>query len=432
MFPVAALTMILASACHDSSPASPKTPPPPPPSGRGLIVGTVDARTNLITFTPVGAAPSYAGGADPSIYGNQGVTVSLYGVIDSVKTVAGVSKTWFIRVALRNLEPFPIGSNYIASAPPDTTGVFVFFGSPPVVTSPSGCACTVTVNSASGTANFDALSQKYYWYESRPSAVQASPGTDTTRGNPEWQFKASSDAVQGFTFVVRVQADWPPPYQTSWSDSWVAVTDSLPSDDGIPDWIVRDVVGDATMGAAAILGNEMVLRAGGNNASIYMSHMDSVGSMPVVMDIVMRDSTAVNQIQGVMGIMEPVGGKQVFVGVLGNEIEFVTFNESTGAFNILTGTTSCAAGVCADNHVDHSYSLRKFGTDSVSLCMDGVRKLKIDYSQLQATQPSFAKFSMTVGTRSSTSNNNTSYWTSISHTIGAGAPGGIASNGTCS
>jgi len=433
MLAAGALVALAAAACKDSSPGAPKIVPPPPAPGRGAIIGAVDGATNKVTFTPAGMSADYSGGASPASYGNQGVTVTVYGTVDSVITVPGVSKTWYIRIGFRNLESYPIGSNFGATAPPDTSGVFLFFSSgAPVVTSPSSCSgCTMTVPNTMGTTNFTAPGQTYFWYRNRLMGLQGSPSTDTSYNNPEWQFKANSDQVTGFRFTIMVNSDWPPPYQSSWTGEWVAALDSLPDDNGSPPWHEYTVPGDPKLGIDTMRGSYMALIAHDSATSIYMARNDSIGNMSAMLNVYVKDSVIGGQsYQAVFGIAEPSPGKQVFIGLVDDKIDFLSFNNVNGAWTKLAGATTCSTTGCTSNTTGHTYSLRKFGTDSVALCIDGVRRMELAYSSLQATQSSFYNATVIFGVKGYGKLNTTSYWTSASYTLGAGAAGAIATGGT--
>jgi len=436
IFPVVMGVLITASACQqDSSPGTPT--PPPPPSAPGMIAGRLDPATNTISFEPLAMAASYSGAVSPATYGNQGVTVSVYGTVDSTITVAGVSKTWFIRIGFRNLESYPIGSNYSSTNPPDTAGVFLFFANgAPIVTAPTSCSgCAMTVQNAMGTGNFNAPGQKYFWYHNRLQALQGSPGSDTSYLNPEWQIKANSDQVTGFAFVLMVDSYWPAPFQSSWTGTWVAALDSTMDDYASPDWHEYAVAGDPILGIDVMRGTTMALIAPDSNSSIYMARNDSLGDMSAALTVAVRDSASSSAYQAEFGIVEPSGGKQVFIGLGGDLIDFLSFSEGTGVWSRLANSASCKTGGsngCDSNKETlHSFSLRKFARDSVVLCVDGYRRMQTAYSNLQATQPSFSGGTIVVGSRSSDNVNKTSYWTSVSYTIGTGAAGTITSGGIC-
>ena len=126
LIPAAAL-LLFAAACSDSAPSAPSTKPPPPQI-LGTLTGEVNDSVMTATFTPAsGSINKFTGGfnaakVSPAIYGQQGVTISVTGILDSLVTVANVRRSWFFRVRMRNLLAYPVGSNYGQLTPPDTSG----------------------------------------------------------------------------------------------------------------------------------------------------------------------------------------------------------------------------------------------------------------------------------------------------------------------
>ena len=426
LIPLTALALLALAACQDGQFSAPKTSPPGGPSGvLGMLQGTVDGNTMTTTFIPLGNSPAVDGNFSPAIYGNQGSTVSVSGVVDSLHDVANVSRTWFLHVRIRNLLGYPIGSNWNAAASPDTTGVFVFFSSLPVVTLPSPCSgCTVNVNNPAGSANFTVPGQKYFWYKNRPTAVQGSPGTDTT-DYIVWQFKTTSftapDTAHAFTFVLLVSAEWPPPNETTWSTKYDGTNDSLPDTQAEPRWRKFAALFAPTLGSEVwTAGTELVLTAGNNSTSIYQDRRDSLGLMSAVMDAKVRVPTvAAGEIQAVFGVAEPLlaGGRQAFIGVASDRVSFVNFSDFTGQWSANGGTFAL------DGTTYHSYRLRKIGTASAALCVDGVATgLTRTYAQLQGTTFTFFLSSTAFGMDGRVGGAE-SRWTSVLYTIGSDGGG---------
>jgi hypothetical protein len=291
-----------------------------------------------------------------------------------------------------------------------------------------------------GTANFNAPSQQYYWYHVRLQNNEATLVSDTSkRINPQWQFQANSDQVNSFTFVLMMNSAWPYPHDTSWSVNYVAATDTLPDDNASPDWHEYAVTGDPTLGVDTMRAGVLLLTAPTTNTSIYMARNDSLAGMSATLNVTMRDSAAATtNYEGIFGIIDSVGGRQVFVGVVDDKLDFVQFAEATGNWTVQTATPppkSCAVAPCITNLVNHNFSLRKYGKDSVSLCVDGKRVLGQVWSTVPAATASFNAATMVFGAKgAATAIRITTYWTSVSYTIGTALPGAINATpvaGTC-
>ncbi len=106
-----------------------------------------------------------------------------------------------------------------------------------------------------------------------------------------------------------------------------------------------------------------------------------MGTGSAFMDI--RARVSVNQnntVQLVFGFAEPTGGKQVFIGLASNRVEFASFNNNNGQWSIL-GLINFFTNT---GQSYHDYRLRKIGTSSVALCVDGTQRLTLPYASLQA------------------------------------------------
>ncbi len=239
--------LLLAAACSEPAPSAPLTAPPTPVLG--FVNGMISGNAMTTTFVPLSG--SIAGVTDakisPAIYGQQGVTIDVLGVVDSLHNVVGVgpagSRTWFTHVELRNRQAFAIGSNYGQAAAPDTSGVFAFFTVAPNVSLPVPCVgCAVSVSNQSGTANFTAASQKYFYYRNRPSAYSGGAAGKDTTNRIVWLFKTSSwnpgvtDTVHAFFFTLMVSAAWPPPQDSALKVTYDATLDTLPNVNAKPVW----------------------------------------------------------------------------------------------------------------------------------------------------------------------------------------------------
>ena len=428
LFPAAAVALFALAACNDRQ--MPSAPPtiPPPPSGNvsAMLQGYVDGKTGTATFTPLGMAPSLFGSVSPSIYGTQGVNLSIFGVIDSIITVAGTSRIWYIRLGVRNLLAYPIGSNYPNAAPPDSSGVFVGFTVLPNVAVPSPCACTIIVNNPMGKAQFTAPGQPYYWYNSRPTAVQASPGTDTTKNNPEWQFKATTfagaDTANSFSFVLLVNAAWPPPNETTWSATYDGTVDTLPDANGKPRWKKFASTGVPTLGTETWSASGLAVNAADNVHSIYFGRHDSLGINSAFLkatgSVTAAGAPSTNY-KAVFGFVEPQGGvptqRQVFIGIADTRVGFVSFNNGTGQWSTLSSTT---IGGAFNGNISHTYTLRKIGNTSAALCVDGVQQLTRAYGGWDTVRNNFNTYSVVWGA-DGRAGGALSVWTNVSYTIGS-------------
>jgi hypothetical protein len=403
---------------------------PLPPGTLGTLVGTVDGTDLTATFTPSGATTSDGRAISPAIYGNQGVTVTVFGKVDSVKNFGANSDSFYVRVALRNLLAFPIGTNYKAVSPPDTLGVFAFFPNPPVspvVTKPSPCVgCTATVANANGTANFIGLNEKYFWYRSKPTAKQPSPGTDTTRNTPQWVFigkGTGSTRVTAFTFRVELSAAWPPPNENQWTVNYVGTNDSLPDTKAEPRW--KRVNYRTTLGTESWTAAGLVLNAQNRNDDNFLTRHDSLGPMSAEMDVkVQLTKNFPGLVQGVFGLVEgPAPAKMIAVAVM---------SDGVGWADTTVGTAIWVQNVGAPIAVNmltaaHTIHLRKYGQDSAVACVDGVRLVKrlwnsdVPLPRLQPTAGRLNAVTTFFGIQGSIAGAVASTWTSAVFTLGSSA-----------
>ena len=418
----AAITFVFA-ACQDGQFSSaPPAPPANPNSTSQLMEGYVDGNTGTVTFTPLGFAPNVFGSASPAIYGNQGTTLTIFGKVDSMITVAGTRRTWYIRIGVRNLQSFPIGSNYGSAAPPDTSGIFVGFTVLPSPTFPSPCACTISVINASGTGNFTLGGQPYFWYRSRPTAVQGAPGTDTTRGNPEWQFRATTftppDTAHSFSFVLLVNAAWPTANEVLSSTVYDGLTDTIPDSTAEPRWRMFVPASVRTIGIESWSTSGLALTVA-NAKSIYFSRRDSLGTMPAYLRATLSVANSnQDRLKAVFGFAEPIGGgrRQFMVGVWQTSLSFVSFDDASGNW------TKIGTNVTFDGTVMHNYMLRKIGTTSAVLCVDGSPVATLAYTSTDTVRTTFAQSSVVFGADGAPSNSQ-SLWTSVTYTIGSDGGG---------
>jgi hypothetical protein len=326
---------------------------------------------------------------------------------------------------MKNLLGYAVGSNYAQVAPPDTSGIFLFFTQPPVVSIPAGCACSVIVNNPSATGSFTAPNQKYYWYRSRMATYTGgAAGKDTSTNNAEFEFKTTyipPDTAHAFKFSLQVSAAWPPPNEAQWNVLYDNVQDSFPDLQGKPRWRKFFIAQDPNFGTDTwTTAGQLTVSAGGVNKSIYFSRNDSLGQKSAILQAVVKVSNGGSAVtQAIIGLMEPAGGKRITIGLSGTRLGFDSFRNNNGAWsssNVANTSCTSAAGSCGAFNVYRTIQVRKFGTDSVSVCVDGKRRFKILYSQLEPVEGTWAPSSAIFGV--SHGNNDAGIWSNVSYTIG--------------
>src|SRR6185437_9003904 len=125
-----------------------------------------------------------------SIYGTQNVNVRIYANAATVVN-NGTTKTWTMFFGVRNLLPYPIGSNQAGETPSDTTGIFLALIGGPTVSQTSGtCAapCTISATTYDGRGTFTAPNQPYLYWPERLAAKQAVAGADTVSSRRKMVF----------------------------------------------------------------------------------------------------------------------------------------------------------------------------------------------------------------------------------------------------
>jgi hypothetical protein len=410
---LAAAAVAAALACSDAPAVAPTHPPMPPGARIGSLVGTVDDATGTVTFTPLAASANSYGATDPAIYGNQNVTISVHSTsfsIDSVTTPG--TKVWSIGVGLRNLLAYPIGSNQNATPPADSTGIYVFFSTLPIVTLPSGCGCTVTVTNGMGTAAFTSPTpQPYFWYRNRLKKAGTAGGLDTTINNPVWKFTGQS-TVHAFTFVVLISSAWPPPFQTQWVVSYNGTTDSLIDTQAEPRWPLDGFTGGGSE-AWSPSGLALTAAAGTDVYPIRNDSLSATGS--AIFDAALKVSNANNGVpESFFGFFVP---KVYLVGVAQDKVGFLTL---TGPPYIWVFTGPTYTFPAANGTALHSYRLRKFAGDSVVLCVDGARVLGATAASLGGSGVVGAIEAFGTAGQSGSA---AATWTFASYTIGSAGSG---------
>ena len=399
-----------------------------PSEGLGVVMASVDGAGN-ITVTPLqGTSSDLAPGIDGSIYGTQNVNVRVYAAAATI-TTQGNTKTWTMKFGVRNLLPYPIGSNQAGPSPSDTTGIFLaVIGGPTVTQTATNCpgTCAMSVVAYDGTGTFTAPNQRYLYWRERLAAKQPVAGADTVSARRIIQF-TSPKQVTNFTFFLIVGADWPAPAQTNWSVFYNAPTDSAPDQHAKPIWRTghMSLSGSGTESWSKSAGVDSLILS--NNKDYYGYRRDSLagGTAAYFEAHVKVNNGGQFKPETVFGFLD--GTRMAAVGMTSSQVGFVKI--AFLAKNFL------AHGLPQSNFVDstsvtatsaHTYRLRKFGADSVTLEVDGVRRLGLTYSQLPTVaQDSVASF--TTGPAEffgdgSISGNHNSAWSVLTYGIGATQP----------
>lgn len=399
-----------------------------PSEGLGVVMASVDGAGN-VTMTPLqGTSSDLAPGVDGSIYGTQNVNVRVYAAAATV-TTQNNTKTWTMKFGVRNLLPYPIGSNQSGPIPNDTTGIFLaVIGGPTVTQTSTNCpgTCAMSIVAYDGTGTFTAPNQRYVYWRERLAAKQPVAGADTVSARRTIQF-TSPKQVTNFSFFLIVGADWPAPAQTSWSVFYNAPTDSAPDQHAKPIWRTghMSLSGSGTESWSKTAGVDSLILA--NNKDYYLFRRDSLAAAtPAYFEAHVKVNNGGQfKPETVFGFLD--GTRMAAVGMTSSQIGFVKY--AFLAKNIL------GHGLPQSNFVDstsvnattsHTYRLRKFGSDSVTLEVDGVRRLGLTYSKL----PTVALDSVAVFTTGpaeffgdgSVSGNHNSAWSVVTYGIGVTQP----------
>ena len=391
----------LAFGCTDGSAPVAVASPPQFSLPVTRLQGQVDLVAGTLTFDVVRPASTGAAeGVRFATYGEQGVTVRLYNT--PVVRVAGTggTATYSADVGIRNLLPFPVGDEEGKAAPSDTLGLFVYFVGEPVVRLPIPCAaCAVRIANPHGAAPFDTPApQAFFYWRDRLDA--AGGARDTTLVRQRWQFDASS-AVTAFTFEVLVRAAWPGGMEPGWSVAFDG--DSLPGQ-ARPRW--QSVV---TGGSARAEAGVLELTAS-NGALQYYYRADSLerdddATIEANLSLVRRRASALPQ----GGVRLDDGTRLVTIGISHEAVGFT--NGSVSAF--LPEPTHAM-----NTETAHTYAVRKFGSDSVQLWVDGVRRLSAPYSAFDAATARTLPRGIGMLTRGNGSATSMS-WDRIAYQLGA-------------
>lgn len=394
----------------------------------GVVMGSVDASGN-VTLTPLdgsgAAAASEAGSVSASsIYGTQNLNVRVYASAATVIDSVGL-KWWTLKFGVRNLLPYPIGSNQNGPIPSDTTGIFLALISGPTVTKTSGTChapCRITPVQFDGQGTFTGPNQPYLYWRERLAAKQVVAGADTVSNRRTIRF-TSATQVTNATFFVIVGADWPAPAQTSWSVSYNASTDSAASQHAKPVWKTDNM---SFFGS----GTETWKSSGVDSIRVtsfrdyYLVRHDSLASnSKAYFEAHLKvNSNSQDDPETVFGFQD--GARLVAIGMTSTHVGFIHYGSTFGGFlpeaQFLSGASNQFA---ISTTAMHGYRLRKFGTDSVTLEIDGVRKLRVAYSQFaSASSTSLFGSPTEFFGAGSASGNGSSAWSVVTYGIGATQP----------
>lgn len=405
----------------------PQTPPMLPSQSLGMVQVTVDDAGNVTTVPLQGASSDLAPGIDGSIYGSQDVNVHVYAKA-ATSVIKGSTKTWTMNFGLRNLLAFPIGSNQGGSTPSDTTGIFLALISGPTVSKTSShCpgSCAVSTVGYDGTGTFTAPNQRYLYWRERLAVKQAVPGADTVSVRRPFTW-TSPTQVTAMTFVLIVGADWPAPAQQNWSVFYNAPTDSAPDQHAKPIWRTGNMsaFGAATEAWSKSQGVDSLEPQ--NAKDYYLFRRDSLAAAtPAYFEAHVKVSSGQTKPETVFGFLD--GTRMAAIGMTNARIGFVKYAFlAPGFFGHGLPQANFVDSLSNDATASHTYRLRKFGTDSVTLEIDGTRRLRLTYSQLPSVaQDSVASF--TTGPAEffgdgSISGNHNSAWSVITYGIGVSQP----------
>lgn len=410
------------AACGDASPRAaspaPFAPSVHPPAPLTRLRATVDVAAGTLSFEPpprTESASLASGAPERAIYGDQGVTIRIYN--SAVVTSAPVAgkKTYSANVGLQNLLGYRVGDEQRATAPADTMGIYVFVsGGPTVVSTSSACpACTVTVNNARGILDFNATNQLYwYWTE---ILGPAGGGADTTLFRKPWVFQADT-AVTRFSFDVLVSAAWVSPNESVWKVNYPG--DSLPDTQAEPRWRKN-----ATVTATTTVGSGIIsLGAPGSTDSVFYYRNDSVqtGTDALIEGRFRLDNGGGH---GKPQIGLAIDDNVKFIGVFVSDS-----SQSAGRAQIGFIRTSSGGGFLAGAPMDtivvknfHAYQVRKYRSDSVTVWIDGARRLSLPYASLPASRGPALPSNFMFGARAP-GGGNTSTWDYVVYQIGKATP----------
>jgi len=215
-----------------------------------------------------------------------------------------------------------------------------------------------------------------------------------------------------------VNAFWPAPASATWSVVYNGTTDSLPQSAAEPRWKQFVSNGSNTLGVETWSSAGLVMSATSNTRSVYLGRHDSLGTNSAYMDATLKVANVnPGTPQAAFGFAEPGTGRQMFAVIASDRVGIGNFAEGNGNWTF-QGIITFA--LTATNF--HTYRLRKIGTTSVQLCVDGTLRVTRTYAQQQQTRLSFATSSTTFGI-DGRAVNASSTWSALSWTIGSDGGG---------
>ncbi len=411
---IVSMAALLVACDGASRPVAPVVGFPVEAATVASLRGTVDLVAGTLTFESVAPRPGSLGGSSAvsaSIYGNQGVTVRIYNSPVTVAPSTPGKKRYTANVGVRNLQAFPIGDEQGGVAPADTSGIFVFVNGGPTATgssSPCTPACSVTVANAHGRRAFNAPDQPYWYWKDRLTA--AGGLRDTTLTRESWSFEADTQ-VTGFTFDVLVAAAWPAPHETRWRTELPG--DALPHLASEPRWS-RDVVTGTESVTADGSSPGSILLTSASGGSQSFERRDSVGpSSDAYMEARVRLNSAPSKPEVSFGMYD--GTRFIGVGLSGTRVGFVDPGFNGNGMSVPSPTTTF-----------QTYRIRKFGSDSVQLLVNGTRVLSRAYGSFTVSYPvtySFFEFGNPgPANQQRSQNGNSSTWDYVVYEIGVTQP----------
>lgn len=394
------------------SPAS-LAPPAIPPAASAPVLGVIEgtvAASGTVTARAASATASLPAGVAAQIYGGQNVNVRLYGALVSVDSISDPTvKVWRVSYGVQNLLPYPIGDEQGGLPPTDTMGLSLVMISGPTIVRPAPCVgCTATLVNPSGTGDFTAVGQPFFFWPERVPAY-GSVGGDTTLQRRTVEFRTTS-TVTSFRFTALVSAAWPAPAEARWKVAYTP--DSLPAF-AKPRWRQLPL---GTAAKAQASGGVLTIVAGPGTRTVY-SRADSItASTSAYLDARVALPTAPDNPAIGFGFID--GGKLILIGLAKGKAGFVTYDGVTSTLVFLSPTSWWAV----DTQGTYTYRLQKFAADSAVLWQDATRLGRIAYSALGANSLGGTAGTAAFGALSGSTSSSTSRWYYAAYEIGATAP----------
>jgi hypothetical protein len=380
--------------------------------------GTVDVASGKMTFDPVSSSGASlpGSGVSASIYGDQGVTVRIYNSAVIASAPSAGKKTYTANVGIRNLLGYRIGDEQGALAPSDTMGLYVFMNSGPTVRATSSpCACAVTMENRDGTLSFTAPAQGYWYWKEFLGA--AGDGSDTTLNRKPWVFEADTQ-VTNFSFDVLVSAPWAAPNDSVWRVEYPG--DSFPDTQAEPRW--RKYA--TPQPVESIAASALTLTTTSSTDSLFFLRNDSLSTNTnALFEARFRLNNGGAKSKPQLGLILDDNVK--FMAVLVSDSSAKAGNGQVGFVRATGGATFLGTAGTIDTigvSAFHTYQIRKFGSDSVVVWIDGARRLFILYADLPPTRSATAASHFIFGSRAAATGGNVSTWQYVLYQIGRATP----------